>query len=277
MNFPLLLDGSRFSDQGTVSGSSGGTALTNSGVAHTKNGTYTQLVASSPFDAHGFLVQLSVNSAGTNQSYLVDIAIGASSAEVVIVPNLLFDTGLSASYPHGVIWIPIPIPAGTRISARQQNNTTTGTLRVSVILLGGGLFGVPFAGRCSDIGTDTSASNGTVYDPGGSGNTKGGYTQLTASVPHDVKALILAAGSNRNSGPANAKWLVDVAIGGGGSEQVVVPNLQFASTTANSILPAFVGPIPVNIPAGSRLSVNAQCSVTDATDRKFGIAAYGIG
>lgn len=276
MNFPLLLDGQRFATAGIVTGSSTGTALTHVGTAHTK-GAYAQLIASTTIDAHGFLLYLANNSSSAARSWLVDLAIGASSSEQVIVPNLLVDSAAASGNPHAALWIPIPIPAGTRLSARQQGNTTTGTLSVAACLLGGGFFGLPLTGRCSDMGTDTADSNGTVYDPGASINTKGGYTQLSASTPHDIRMLMLAIGSNRNSVTTAAHWLMDVAIGAAASEQVVIPNLLFSAASSGLQLPAYIGPIPCTIPAGSRLSINAQCSINDATDRKFAVAAYGIG
>jgi hypothetical protein len=275
MDFPLLLDGQRFQDAGMVTGSTTGTALTHSGTANVKGG-YTQLVASTPFDASGFLLSIVNDVSGAAVSYLLDLAVGAAAAEQVMIPNLLIDTASIASRLCVFCWIPLPIPAGSRISARLQNSTTTGTLAVGVMLIGGGLYGLPSGGQMSALGADTAASNGVVIDPGAVAHTKGSYGQLTASTPHAIRALLLAFGSNKNSVAGTNKWLVDVAVGAAASEQILFGNLLL-TCGAERPLPSLLGPLPCSIPAGVRLAARAQCSIIDTTDRKFAVVAYGIG
>lgn len=258
-----------------VTGSTAGTALSNSGTAHVKGG-YSQLVASSPFDATGFILYVVDNAALTGRSYLIDIAVGAAASEQVIVPNLLVDSAAAAARVLGAVWIPLPIPSGSRISARMQNSSTTGTVAVGVVLMAGGLYGMPTGGRMSALGADTATSNGVAIDPGAVAHTKGSYSQLTASTTHDIRALILAVGSNKNTAGTTNKWLVDIAIGAAASEQVLISNLLMIAGTDHPE-PSLFGAIPCVIPVGTRVSVRAQCSITDATDRKFAIAAYGIG
>jgi len=41
--------------------------------------------------------------------------------------------------------------------------------------------------------------------------------------------------------------------------------------------PPVLGPFPVAIPSGSRIAARAQCNISDATDRLFDVAVYGVG
>jgi hypothetical protein len=277
MDFPLLIDGQRFQDQGTVLGTTQATALTNSGTSHVK-GPYAQLVASTPFAAAGVLVQFATANAGTGQSFLVDVAIGAAAAEQVIIANLLLETASNAGTLQGCVWIPLTIPAGVRLAARQQNNAVSGTIAVNVILLAGGLAGLPTGSRCLTLGIDTATSLGAIIDPGGTVNVKGAYTELTASATHDVRTLLFAIGANLNTAGSVARWFLDIAVGAAAAETVYLPNLLFSvAAAARSPLPSWIGPIPVSVPAGTRLAARAQCNTPDPTDRKFTLAAYGIG
>jgi len=276
VNFPLLIDGQRFQDEDMLTASSTGTALSNSGSANTK-GSYTQLVASTPYDAQGLLVCLTTNAVAAGQSYLIDIAIGGAGSEQVIIPNILVDPSGATGELGIAAYFPIPIPAGSRIAARQQNSTTTGALRVGVVLMAGGFFGMPLGGRCSDLGTDTSTSGGALIDPGTSANTKGSYTQLVAATAHDIKLLGLAITDNKDTSRSSTTWLVDLAIGGAGSEQVVIPNLLVSSVSSRNMRPAWIGPFPFSIPSGSRVAVRAQSTSVTATRRIIAVAAYGIG
>ena len=75
--------------------------------------------------------------------------------------------------------------------------------------------------------------SGSTIDAGGTANTKGSYTQMVASTSRDYCALAWCMDS-LNVTPANtANFLVDVAIGGAGSEQVIVSNL-FAQHVAGT-------------------------------------------
>jgi hypothetical protein len=277
MDFPLLLDGQRFQDQGTVLGTTQATLLTHSGTAHVK-GAYTQLVASTPFAAAGIMVQFASGTAGTAQSFLVDLAMGAAAAEQVIIANLLLETASNAGTLQGCVWIPFTIPPGVRLAARQQNNAVSGTIAVGVILLASGLAGMPTGGRCLTMGIDTATSLGAIIDPGATVNVKGAYTELTSSAAHEVRTLLFAIGANLNTAGSVARWFLDIAIGAAAGETVYLPNLLFSvAAAARSPLPSWIGPIPVSVPAGTRIVARAQCNTPDPTDRKFTLAAYGIG
>lgn len=79
-----------------------------------------------------------------------------------------------------------------------------------------------------------------------SNNTKGSWVEYLASTARDYTGLLVTINVNAN----NISVLYDVAIGGSGSEQVVVPDLLFAGLDRDCA--HFFAPVAV--PAGSRLS-----------------------
>src|SRR3990167_876276 len=117
-----------------------GTNVTNGATPHTKNTTFTQLIAATTFDAQCVLVTVgSTAVSNANSSTLLDIAIGASTAETVIIPDLCAgwaqDSGTAPGGRHYIF--PLYIPSGSRVSARTQTVRTTGGPFVLVQLFGG--------------------------------------------------------------------------------------------------------------------------------------------
>lgn len=110
------------------------TTLTANASANTKATSYTTIVASTARDYLGLVVNLQPSQTTASLNYLVDIAIGAASSEINIIPNCFLsnNTATAAMKKHFII--PIPIPSGTRISGRCQ--CSTGSDSVLVDLLG---------------------------------------------------------------------------------------------------------------------------------------------
>lgn len=112
---------------GYVSATGLATAITPSATVNTKS-AYTQLIAATNVDYCGLILNYSNLAASvTNADYLVDIAIGTSGSEVVIIPNVHITPGGFILSPNvtGPLWI--AIPAGTRIAARAQASVASST------------------------------------------------------------------------------------------------------------------------------------------------------
>lgn len=93
----------------------------------------------------------------------------------------------------------------------------------------------------------------------GSGNTKGAFAELVASTAFDSEWLCLYV--VKNNTVVVADYLVDLAIGGAGSEVTFWSNVLFS--TATSTEPIDQALIPYGIPAGTRVS--ARVASTDAS------------
>lgn len=108
---------------GAVTASTTGTVITaDASTAHTK-GAYAQLIASTAHPIRMLGVGLAAPGNSINAAdMLFDIAVGAASSEVVIVPDIQFSVNGVEAYIHQLFWYPVDIPAGTRISARVQSD-----------------------------------------------------------------------------------------------------------------------------------------------------------
>jgi hypothetical protein len=222
--------GQGLSEWGKTTGISRPVLVAESGSANTK-GAWTELIASTGFDAEAIAVRIEgPNSAKT---IAVDIGIGVTDSEVVLIPDIISSAGLSAgSAQNGPFCVfPLSIKAGTRISVRSQSSTTpSNDLRCAVYLIGQGFNRSSGLALVDTYGvTTTSATNGTVYDPGGTADTKGGWTQIVASTTRDISALMIIATNNENAAMTNAGWFFDVGVGASAAEKIIIPDL---STTA---------------------------------------------
>ena len=132
--------------------------------------------------------------------------------------------------------------------------------------------------RCVTYGADPATTIGASIDPGAVAHTKGAYTQLTAATTSTIKWLGISISNKKNTAhAATTTWLMDIAVGGAGTEGVVIPDLSFISMSTNQGFHPSYYSLPVDIPTGSRIAVRAQCDITDATDRTFDVILYGVG
>lgn len=271
--WPIYLDVCNGKDSGTVLTTSLGTVITASSTANTK-GSYTQLVASTAYDACFMMVTISAPSTANainSKAELIDIATGASGSEIVLVPNLIFPA-YSYTTIYGVSYgFPCCIPAGTRIAARSQSGLASNTSGVQVTLFDGSFSQPEGFGIVDSYGPSTSTSLGTPAIASGTADAKGSYAQLTASTSHDLAGVMVAL-DTQNATLNNTAFLVDIAIGASGSEVVIVPNIMVCCGSG-WLSPPVTPFIPVNIPAGTRIAARVQSNVASAT---AGVSLYGV-
>ena len=271
--WPAAVDGGQQESAGVSTANSAGITLTANITPNTENTGFTELIASTGFDADGFY--LNIIKAGTSADYLLDIAIGAASSEVEIVTDLLFSG--STAVTGWRVPIPVPILAGSRVSARVRSSDASATCVVSVHLENGGFFKKGSLGRSTTYGQATADSGGTGIDPGGTANTKpSGWTQITASTTDDIKYMIVCIGTRNNAAMADAAALVDIGVGASSSEVALLENIPVASGTAYDVWGPGLHFFEVNVPSGTRLSARCQCSIIDATDRLMDVAIVGF-
>lgn len=246
-----------------------GTVLT-AGSANTK-GSYVELSASVSTTCSA--VAVAIFSANQNVDYLVDIATGAASAETDLIANIQTNRPTTAVAVRYFVF-PIAITSGTRVSARCQASTGAATCRVVMYLFSGTSNFLGGTGAVN-YGANAADSGGTSIDPGGSANTKGAYTEITASTSSDIKWVTVMLGNQTNAARASAEFLLDIATGSAGSESVVLNNVYFVTTSTGSTITAVGVSFPVTIASGTRIAARAQCTIIDATDRLFDIVLMG--
>lgn len=136
---PLLYAGTRATDYGTVTASSGGPQLTAPGSINTKS-AWTELVAATSYPMRWLIPFVTPVNSGNNGAadYLVDIGVGASGSERAVVSNLVVRTTTNEEALYAPIGYPVRIPAGVRLAARFQSSTQNANygLRATVIGIG---------------------------------------------------------------------------------------------------------------------------------------------
>lgn len=215
-----------------------GTQVSSSGSSNTK-GSFVQLISSTTYTFGGLLIVLGgANTSG--RGFLVDIAIGAAASEQVIIPNLYYYSQQDSTLCHA--YVPIMIPQGSRISARCQSTTASNNVRVNVI----GVSGEGLARDAVTYGADTANTTGTTVSSGSGSNNKGSWTQLTSATTRAHEWGIFCV---RASG--NSQYLFDLGIGGSGSEQLLVPNMNVRDSSSGD--PAIYS-FPLRIASGTRVA-----------------------
>lgn len=269
-----LAGGSGTETAGVTAATSVGVAVTAAATANTK-GAWAELTPATGRDAVGLLINIGRGHTAS-ADFLVDIGVGASGSEAVTVPNLKGDNGSNLLGP-GTVYVPIGVPAGTRLSARCQCTSASGVSRVQVVAVYGSWVAQPPLSVVTDYGTASATSGGVSVDAGGVANTKGSYSQIVASTSRACKAIIVGIGNQNNSSRTNADFLLDLAIGAAASEIIIVADLHLeASANDDAMRPVYVGPIPLSIPAGTRIAARAACTIIDASDRLFALQVWGI-
>lgn len=257
------------SDYGSNTAASTGTTLTSSGSANTK-GVYAQLSAAISRDADYLIIGL--DNRLSNGFGAVDIAVGAAASEQIIIADLIAS---ATAFAGQQFTIPFSIPAGSRLAARWQSTATSDTIRASVIA-GSGNLGFKSYRKSDTYGFTAASSLGTAVDPGGTVNTKGAYSQITAATNRDHFGLAFAVDGQGDTGLTTSSLLMDIAIGAAASEQIIIPNIMLTMASTGYIVPFASGTFPVQIPAGSRIAVRAQSTTNAANARAFGITLYGF-
>jgi hypothetical protein len=259
---------------GIDTATSKGTTIVGHDNAHTK-GSWVQLSAAITFDASGIIINIPWTD---TYSYLVDIGIGGEGSELVLISNILSHCNSDNAKTRGQkgsYFFPVHIPKGTRVSARCQSSVGAKSLEVILYLVSGGFTSNAPYNIVSTFGDTAASTTGTAVDPGGSANTKGSWVQFSASCSFALREVIIAVTASGNS---YGRLLMDIGIGGGGSEVVIISNWAIYHQYDSQTRYPCVSPLlPFSVPAGSRIAVRCQNdNIDDATNRVLGVILYGV-
>jgi hypothetical protein len=116
------------------------------------------------------------------------------------------------------------------------------------------------------LGIGVNAAAGvTNLTPSATLNTKGAYSQLIASTAAVTRSILIQCSAAVVQVTPGKQWLIDIALGGAGSEVNLIPNLVFGVPTQYSNS-GFCMLLPMTIAAGTRISARCQTNINSATD-----------
>lgn len=260
----------------TSTTSSAGTTITASSTAHTKGG-WTQLIASTGARSLGILVALDNTAvANSNTSMLLDIGIGASGSETVLIPDLAAGYVLNENISNtfAAYYFPLFIPAGSRLAARSQAQIASDTVACRIHLFQrptgfGGWVGT----RVTAYGVDSANSRGTVVSAGN--NTYGTAVSLSASTTNPIRMMQLGFQGAGRTALTDLRILADVRLGA--STSIAGPLMGSTDTGTESVLMSAgnmtLARMGFNLPAGVDLRVAAM---QNATAANLDFIAYGV-
>jgi hypothetical protein len=236
--------------------------------ANTK-GSWVQVTAATTQECRFIEVLVFARVSGTRQCASMDIGIGASGQEQIIMADLVAscrDTPGCHRYA-----LPLNIPVGTRIAARSQMSGTTGSgIQTTVnIRTWDGAFGQEegYAGLDA-IGFVAASTRGTTLTPSATAATKGSYVNLTAATARDYHGLICTF-DQQNAAYVQESYFTDIAVGA--ANTIIIPNLELYQYDASMSGQTFY---PIQIPAGTQLS--ARCAAGSASEPAIGLTCYGV-
>lgn len=249
----------------------GTSVVTQSASANTK-GSWLSL-GTLTSDCMALLLRLShLNNNGTESGSSFDIGIGAGGSQTVLIANINLAQpqaiGVAAldTFQH---IIPVALPRGTQIWARASVNTasSTCTLGASFVSIDNA-FGAnqEFSG-VDTIGASATAGRG-VSMTGGNGS-KGTYASVGFALNDYVGFWLCFDYALETAG---MKTLVDIAIGGSGSQVVIAPNILMGLELGFSGMDMEY--LPIQIPLGSNIWARS-CNL-DGSTAKIGVTFYGV-
>jgi hypothetical protein len=232
-----------------ASWNTGSVTLTASATPHTK-GSWSQIIASTSNGTtliRFFIAGVSVSTA--DSATLLDIGVGASGSETVIVPNMAIGGSAGSFYS-----IPVEIPSGSRIAARIQgvraSQTATMGAREFFALNAGDTASI---GTTVDVlGTDTATSTGTAMS-----GSSGTWVEIEDSTTKNYIGFAIAPSTSDTDTAAQGDAAYEIGVGAAGSE-VAFGYIQFAfGATENFSLAANRSPnlFGREVPTGSRLAI----------------------
>lgn len=254
----LIEGGGTFATGGALTGSSNGTVVTGHTTQFFK-GAYSEFFSSTSAAANGILV--GIGDIPIGRPYLIDIAIGAAASEVIIIPDIAIRCS-NAIQSFGTIFVPCNIPEGSRVAVRCSSNASLAEVPLTLHILegnSGGTFDV------ENAGSDLAAALGTKATVSVA-NTKTAYVELTAATTSAFSQLILMI---EPFSASDANCLLDVAVGSAGSEVDIIENLLVPIESGHDVGWTATAPLPVSIPAGSRLSFRFQADTISGTPDMF--------
>ena len=136
-------------------------------------------------------------------------------------------------------------------------------------------FSLVGGGVSSEAGYDFSTTAGVVITASGSTNTKGSYTEILSAANNTIASDSIVVYVDGSEADAVARFLIDISVGGAGSEVVLINNLHNISNAGVVDITQLAYQFPVSIPAGVRISARCQSDIASETVRVWAVRSSG--
>jgi hypothetical protein len=246
--------------------------------------TWTTVIASTPEAWRG----LEVVAANIVHRGPVHLAVGAAGAEQIIA-----SVEGDPRHPRSV-YLPVAVPAGSRLSTATAGHTTVG-YDISVVGYPTALIpNAPVASRldCGPFNlAGVFAEFGLLfrYDTGGATNVKGAWAEINPgganysanvlrgeSIGQTYSHLGFCFRKAATWTGNNPRWRVDVAYGASGSETLILEDHPLTANSTSDAMQAGIVWVPWGRAPGDRISMRAECDVSDAAARTLDVILYGL-
>lgn len=115
------------------------------------------------------------------------------------------------------------------------------------------------------VGFDLANTRGQAITSGGSANTKGAWVEIQSAAANTSQADSVTVVIMNPAVSLNELFLVDLGVGGAGSEETVLPNLLHFSAGGTSSFSVTAYSFPISLPANERIAIRCQSSAASDT------------
>jgi len=291
-------DGQRFVTYGALPALTAGTLAVSDATVVTNYGAWVELTTATgiAIEASAFLYTAFLSTTASND-YMVDIGVGAPGAVQAIVSKLFFFFSGSNLRGGQQVYIPLGIPAGSRVWVRVLSRVLSGALTHTITVIGRGFRSPSPLSGCITYNVNSGSapfvnSTGgsvvalTMLEPGGTVSGTELFSVISNSVaPTTLKApmsMALFSFSESVVGAAQptGRWYLDIGIGAvaGTPDAIVIPNIIVdINATSDRFSQQFYGPVPLSLPAGTTVQGGVCSTLTSGgSGRTLGVIMYGF-
>ena len=245
-----------------------------SGLTPHSKGGWAEITPRTPRAYAGLFVMVECDS---DDDFLVDLGVGQSGLETPIIADMLL-SGSRTNMPHLPFYVPLKLPAGSRLVTRCQ---ASGPLRVARIER---LYGLPphpirpaGVDQVVTLGADAGRSGGTAVDPGDRSGKRGAWVEFSPGLAIHTHAVVIMAGDRAGALP-KGRWTIDVGVGLPGQERTVFRDWLIRNGGASTGLRGQgLFAIPVDIPPRTRIVARCLSTRTETPERLIDVVLLAIG
>jgi hypothetical protein len=239
---------------------------------------WTEVIASTTNDCYELTVIANTTAqSGAQRQVLLTLATGAASSEVVLIQDLMVSHCGGPAHPPRVYYVPIYLPAGTRISAQARgDHASTTTLDIALVTRGrpSNPAQILTCQGVETVGTRSGSASAATFSLNSSSGTWGAWTSIgTAAKPCKAWALGVSTTDGAFS-QGNSFWF-ELGVGDGTNMHVIDRLTTWGNTNTEILGWAMQrGFVEYSTPAGAALYVRGMLGGANDTT---GWSAFAYG